>query len=68
MKTITLTKPWTYHTIPLTIDYPAGTFEVMDAVHDAAVKAGVHVSEQGKEHGDGTATARPARASRKAKS
>lgn len=66
MKTITLTRPWTYHTIPLTIDYPAGTFEVADAVHEAAVKAGVH--EQEKEHGDGTATARPARTSRKAKS
>lgn len=41
MPKITLAAPWTYHSIPLTIDYPAGEHEVADVIADAAKAAGV---------------------------
>ena len=62
---ITLDAPWSYHTIPLTIDYPAGTHEVSAEVHAAAVKAGVHTEKETTD-GDGDSTPRKARPSRKA--
>ena len=65
MKTIKLAAPWSHHTLPVTTDYPAGTHEVADEVHAAAVLAGVHIEAE-KDNGDGTATPRPARAARKA--
>lgn len=62
MKTITLTAPWSFHSVPVTIDFPAGVHEVEDHIHAAALAAGVH-----QEEGDaGAAKARPARAARPA--
>ena len=65
MKTITLAAPWSHHTLPVTTDYPAGTHEVTDEVHAAAVLAGVHIEAE-ESHGDGNPAPRPARAARKA--
>lgn len=62
MKTINLAAPWSHHTVTVTTDYQAGSHEVADEVHAAAVKAGVHTEE-----GEGDAEAGPPRATRKAK-
>lgn len=63
MKTITLAADWSFHSVPVTIDFKPGTHTVEDHIHEAAVKAGVH-----QENGDGdrTAAARPARSARAA--
>lgn len=45
MKTLTLAKPWSYVTPQVTIDYGAGTHEVTDLIHTAAVKAGATEEE-----------------------
>ena len=45
---IILEAPWSFHSIPRTIDFPAGEHEVDDEVHAAALAAGV----TGKETGD----------------
>lgn len=58
MTTITLAVPWTYRTIAVTIDYTAGAHEVTDAVHDAAVLAGVHVHAE-QENIDGHRNSAP---------
>lgn len=56
MKQLTLTKPWSYHSIEKTIDFnEAGTFEVTDEVHAAAVAAGVAQEEKADGDGDGKA-------------
>lgn len=62
MKTINLAAPWSHHTIAVTTDYQAGSHEVADEIFGDAVNAGVHKEEV---NGDGTATDRPARATRK---
>lgn len=63
MKTITLAKPWSFHSIETTIDYEAGSHEVRDDIAEAAKAAGV---TEGTSDGDGTAADRPAGRSRKA--
>jgi hypothetical protein len=57
MPTITLKAPWTYHTLPVTIEYQAGEHEVSDEIADAAKAAGV-TTEQ--ENSDGDANVPPA--------
>lgn len=62
MKTIHLRAAWSFHSVPLTIDYLPGVHRVEDHIHAAAIKAGVH-QEEGDE---GAAKARPARGTRSA--
>lgn len=65
MQTINLAEPWSYRTPLVTIDFPAGSHEVDDAVAQAAAAAGVIEAEapkrgkaKDKSDGDeGTATA-----------
>lgn len=64
MKTINLAAPWSHHTIAVTTDYPAGSHEVSEAVHAAAVLAGVHTEEE--DHGDRIAAPRAPRRAGKA--
>ncbi len=64
MKTINLAAPWTYRTVAVTIDYRAGAHEVAEAVHAAAVLAGVHTEEE--DHGDRIAAPRAPRRAGKA--
>ena len=50
---IILEAPWSFHSIPRTIDYPAGEHEVDDEVYAAALAAGVTGKETGDDaHGD----------------
>ncbi len=51
MPTITLKAPWTYHTLPVTIEYQAGEHEVSDDIAEAAKAAGV-ITEQENTDGD----------------
>ena len=60
MPKIKLTAPWSYHTTPVTTDYPAGEHEVSQETYDAAVRAGVHKEE--RINGSRTPKAGPARA------
>lgn len=53
MKTIKLTKAWTYRTPLKTIDYPAGPHEVTEEVYSAAVADGAITEETA--NGDGAA-------------
>ncbi len=47
MKQLTLTKPWSFHSIEKTVDFnEPGTFEVTNEVHAAAVAAGVASEEK----------------------
>lgn len=55
MTTITLKDAWTFHSIPRTIDFPAGAHDVDDEVFAAAVAAGV--TEAGDGNGDAKAGA-----------
>jgi len=54
MKTLKLDKAWSYVTPVTTIDYPAGSYEVTNEIHAAAVSAGA-VKEE-KSDGGGSAT------------
>lgn len=54
MKTLKLSKAWTYRTPVKTIVYPAGDHEVTNEIYDAAVKDGA-VTED-KTDGGRTAT------------
>lgn len=58
---IILAEPWTYRNTMMTVDYPAGTHEVSDEIHAAAMSASVH-----KEESDGNRSPadRPPRAAR----
>lgn len=58
---ITLAEPWSFHSIMQTVDYPAGTHEVSDEIHAAAIEVGVHKE---KSHGDGVTANGAARTTR----
>lgn len=46
MKTLTIAKAWDHITPEVTTSYPAGSFEVTDAIHAAALQAGVITEEK----------------------
>lgn len=56
MKIINLGVNWSYHSVPMTIDFKAGTHEVEDRIYAAAVKDGVH---QESNNGRGSTKASP---------
>jgi hypothetical protein len=56
-KTLKLDAPWTYRTPATTIDYPAGTHSVDQAIHDAAEAAGVIGSMAKEDTSDGSGIA-----------
>ena len=53
---ITLKDAWTFHSIPRTIDFPAGEHDVDKEVHAAALAAGV-IEQEIKGNVDGASKA-----------
>ena len=59
MTKITLPSPWSFHSIPVTIDFPAGDHDVTDEIAKAAKAAGAVKDEN---DGCGAAKDRSAKA------